>query len=66
MVEAARAGIEDGVLFEAIAETPKCLPDAVQFLTVCSTGNQRLKIINHGCALISYLDSITSCHIFLS
>lgn len=39
MVEAARAGLEDGVLFEAIVETPKCLPDAVQLLTLCSTGN---------------------------
>ncbi len=56
LVEAARAGLRSGVLFEAIVETPKCLPDAVQLLTVCSTGNQRLKIINLGRFALSLFD----------
>lgn len=59
MVEAARSRLEAGTLFEAIVETPKCLPDAVQLLTVCSTGNQRLKIINLGRFALSLFDKNT-------
>ena len=44
MVERAKRGLPKGTLFEALVETRKCLPDAVQLLTLCSTGNQRLKI----------------------
>ena len=36
MVEMAKARIPEGTLFEAVVETRKCLPDAVQLLTLCS------------------------------
>lgn len=48
MVERARRELPDGILFEAIVETPKCLPDAVQLLTPCSIGNGWMKIVNYG------------------
>ncbi|RJR17981.1 MAG: hypothetical protein C4582_12165 [Desulfobacteraceae bacterium] len=59
MVEAARARLSEGTLFEAIVETPKCLPDAVQLLTVCSIGNQRLKVINLGRYALILFDKTT-------
>ncbi len=48
MVEAARARLPEGTLFEALVETPKCLPDAVQLLTLCSFGNGWVKLLNLG------------------
>jgi formylmethanofuran dehydrogenase subunit E len=38
---------QDGV-FDAICETAKCLPDAIQLLTPCTIGNGWLTIINIG------------------
>ena len=35
-------------LFDAISETTKCLPDAVQLLTPCTIGNGWLRIIDTG------------------
>ncbi len=48
MVEKAKSLLAEGVLFEAVVETTKCLPDAVQLLTACSMGNTRVKIENLG------------------
>jgi formylmethanofuran dehydrogenase subunit E len=48
MVDLARENLPPETLFDAIAETPKCLPDAVQLLTLCTIGNGWLKIINLG------------------
>ena len=48
MVELAKSLLPAGTLFEAIVETPKCMPDAVQLLTVCSVGNGRLRVVNLG------------------
>lgn len=59
MVEKAKAALPEGTLFEAVAESAKCLPDAVQLLTVCSTGNQRLKIHNLGRYAVSLFDKYT-------
>lgn len=56
MVEKAKAALPKGTLFEAVVESPKCLPDAVQLLTLCSTGNQRLKIHNLGRYAVSLFD----------
>lgn len=56
MVEKARQALPEGTLFEAVVESPKCLPDAVQLLTLCSTGNQRLKIHNLGRYALSLFD----------
>ena len=55
MVEYAKAALPQGILFEAIVETGSCLPDAVQILTPCSAGNQRMRIVNLGrYALVLY------------
>lgn len=59
MVEKARAALPEGTLFEAVVESSKCLPDAVQLLTLCSTGNQRLKIHNLGRYAVSLFDKYT-------
>ncbi|MBQ7617685.1 MAG: trehalose-binding protein [Desulfovibrio sp.] len=48
MVERAKRELPAGTLFEAVVETDKCLPDAVQLLTLCSTGNRRLKVVSLG------------------
>lgn len=50
MVEIARDEVKrfqgDDVLFDAIAEAGSCLPDAVQLLTACTTGNGWLKVVD--------------------
>ncbi len=48
MVDLAYRELPRDGLYEAICETAKCLPDAIQLLTPCSTGNQRLKVIDTG------------------
>jgi formylmethanofuran dehydrogenase subunit E len=59
MVELGKGLLPDGTLFEAVAETGKCLPDAVQLLTLCSTGNQRLHIHDLGLYAVSLYDKHT-------
>ncbi|MEN6438595.1 MAG: FmdE family protein [Syntrophobacter sp.] len=56
MVELALRNIPEGVLFDAVCETPKCLPDAVQLLTPCTVGNGWLKIVNLGRYALSLYD----------
>jgi formylmethanofuran dehydrogenase subunit E len=56
MVHLARVHIPEGILFDAICETPACLPDAVQLLTPCTLGNGWLKIINIGRFALSLYD----------
>jgi formylmethanofuran dehydrogenase subunit E len=48
MVQAAQSRLPEGILFDAVTETRACLPDAVQLLTPCTTGNGWLKVINLG------------------
>jgi formylmethanofuran dehydrogenase subunit E len=48
MVNLAKGHLPEGTLFNAICETPVCLPDAIQLLTPCTIGNSRLKIFNLG------------------
>ncbi len=59
MVEAAKSRLPAGTLFEALVETSKCLPDAVQLLTLCSTGNNWMKVINLGRYALSLFDKHT-------
>ncbi len=59
MVALAKRCIPEGTLFEAICETGKCLPDAVQLLTLCSMGNQWLKVRNFGRYAVSLYDKHT-------
>ena len=59
MVEAVKCKIPEGTLFEALVETPKCLPDAVQLLTLCSTGNGWMRVINLGRYALSLYDKFS-------
>jgi formylmethanofuran dehydrogenase subunit E len=56
MVEMAKAALPPGILFEAVVESRKCLPDAVQLLTLCSTGNNWMKIVSLGRYAVSLYD----------
>jgi len=59
MVDMALRQLPRGILFDAISETAHCLPDAIQLLTPCTTGNGWLKIVHlNRFALILY-DKIT-------
>ena len=59
MVEMAKAALPPNILFEAVVESKKCLPDAVQLLTLCSIGNGWMKIINLGRYAVSLFDKHT-------
>ncbi|WP_319468636.1 FmdE family protein [uncultured Pseudodesulfovibrio sp.] len=59
MVEAAKALMADDVLYEVLAETPWCLPDAAQMLTPCTIGNGWLKVVNLGRYAVSLYDKYT-------
>ncbi len=51
--------IPAGTLFEALVESKKCLPDAVQLLTLCSVGNNWMKVLNLGRYALSLFDKHT-------
>lgn len=59
MVALAKSHIPEGTLYEALVETRKCLPDAVQLLTPCSTGNNWMKVVNLGRYAVSLYDKHT-------
>ncbi len=59
MVEKGKRALPEGTLFEAIVETDKCLPDAVQLLTLCSTGNKRMKVFSLGRYAVALFDKYT-------
>ena len=48
IVDLAMKHLPEGEFFDAICETPVCLPDAVQILTPCTIGNGWLSIVNFG------------------
>ncbi len=48
LVDLALKNLPAGDLFDAICETPVCLPDAVQLLTPCTIGNGWVKIVDTG------------------
>jgi formylmethanofuran dehydrogenase subunit E len=48
MVDLAVRMFPKGIIYDAICETQSCLPDAIQLLTPCTSGNGWLKIINLG------------------
>ncbi len=48
MVTALQRQLPANGLHDALCETPACLPDAVQLLTPCTTGNGWLKVIDLG------------------
>jgi len=59
MVEAAKAHLSEGTLFEVVVETKKCLPDAVQILTPCTAGNNWMRVVNLGRYALSICDKRT-------
>jgi formylmethanofuran dehydrogenase subunit E len=56
MVDLARRHLPPEVLFDAVSETRNCLPDAVQLLTPCTTGNGWLQVVNLGRFALSLYD----------
>jgi formylmethanofuran dehydrogenase subunit E len=48
MVDLAMKNLPEGEFFDAVCETPVCLPDAVQILTPCTIGNGWMSIVNFG------------------
>jgi len=48
MVDAVLRKLPGGRLYDALCETARCLPDAIQLLTPCTVGNGWLKVINLG------------------
>lgn len=48
IVDLALKNLPEGEFFDAICETPVCLPDSVQLLTPCTIGNGWLTILNFG------------------
>jgi formylmethanofuran dehydrogenase subunit E len=59
MVEMARRQLPAGTLFDAVSETAKCLPDAVQILTPCTIGNGWMRVLNLGRYALSLYDKFT-------
>lgn len=56
MVDWALEAMEPSQVFNAVVETRKCFPDAVQILTRCSIGNGWLKILDWGKLAITLYD----------
>lgn len=56
MVELAMKSLPKEGLFNAICETPKCLPDAIQLLTPCTIGNGWLTVLPLGRFAIALCD----------
>lgn len=48
IVDLALKNLPEGEFFDAICETPVCLPDAVQLLTPCTIGNGWMKVFDFG------------------
>ncbi|MDD3580676.1 MAG: FmdE family protein [Desulfobacca sp.] len=56
MVALAQRQVPTGVLYDAISETQKCLPDAVQLLTPCTMGNGWLRVLPLGRYAVTLYD----------
>ncbi len=67
MVDLALERLPQGILFDAICETSYCLPDAIQMLTLCTTGNAWLKVVNLGRFALTLYDKFegTGIRVFL-
>ena len=56
MVNLALRSLPKDKLFDAICETPLCLPDAIQLLTPCTIGNGWLTVLNFGRFAITFYE----------
>ena len=54
-----RRPVSRGDVVRGRGETRKCLPDAVQLLTLCSAGNNWMKVHNLGRYAVSLFDKHT-------
>jgi formylmethanofuran dehydrogenase subunit E len=59
MVDAALRHMPPKVLFNALSETNKCLPDAIQLLTPCTIGNGWLRVHSFGRFALALYDKET-------
>jgi formylmethanofuran dehydrogenase subunit E len=59
MVDLAYRHLPSEGLFDALCETPKCLPDAIQLLTPCTIGNGWLTVTNVGRYALTLYDKET-------
>ena len=59
MVHDAMMRLPDRILFDALCETAACLPDAVQLLTPCTTGNGWLRVVPLGRFALTLFDKRT-------
>ncbi len=59
MVDLAMKNLPEGEFFDAICETPVCLPDAVQLLTPCTVGNGWLSIVPFGRFAVTLYEKYT-------
>ena len=59
MVAEAKRHMPEKVLYDAISETSWCLPDALQLLTPCSTGNGWMRVLDLGVYALSLFDKFT-------
>ncbi len=59
MVDLALKNLPEGEFFDAICETEACLPDAVQLLTPCTTGNGWMQVLDFGKFAISLYEKST-------
>ena len=56
MVDLAYRHLPEEGLFDALCETAKCLPDAIQLLTPCTVGNSWLVVMNFGRYAVTLYD----------
>ena len=56
IVDLALKNLPEGEFFDAICETPVCLPDAVQLLTPCTIGNGWVKVLEFGKFAVTLYD----------
>jgi len=59
IVDLAMKNLPEGEFFDAVCETPVCLPDAVQLLTPCTIGNGWLSIVPFGRFAVTLYDKYT-------
>jgi formylmethanofuran dehydrogenase subunit E len=59
LVDLAMKNLPEGEFFDAVCETPVCLPDAVQLLTPCTIGNGWLSIIPFGRFAVTLYEKYT-------
>ncbi len=59
MVQEGLDRLPKGILYDAISETRYCLPDAIQLLTPCTTGNGWLRVLDFGRFALCLFDKYT-------